>query len=71
VIVAHVIKREVEPGQWVPVRPLRGSLLARRGARRHCAVWGHCHHPANTAYPVAYCCYCGRARHLLDRVMGR
>ncbi len=66
----HLALREVEPGHWVPVRPLRGSLFARRGARRHCGLWGHCEHPANVVDP-AYCCRCGRARHLLDRLMGR
>lgn len=69
-IVAHAIKRKVEDGHWVPVRPIPGSLLARRAARHHCAKWGHCNHPANAVYP-AYCCYCGRARHFLDRIMGR
>ena len=70
-IVAHGLKRQAEPGHWVPIRPIPGSLLATRSARSHCSRWGHCHHPANSLYPVAYCCHCGRARHLIDRWMGR
>lgn len=70
-IVEHSVQHQIDPGHWVPVRPLRGSLFAARAARSRCAPLGHCHHPPNRFDQVAYCCRCGRARHLIDRLMGR
>jgi hypothetical protein len=70
VIVEHAVKREIDPGHWVPVRPQRGSLIANRAARTRCTRLGHCPHPGNRLDP-SYCCRCGRARHLLDRLLGR